>query len=115
MAFVVPEAAIGGLHREVETLLAPTSVGFSKSGAADKCQRAAGRVDRKPGRVAAGHQRVQSCLPSASVAVTVVTAVLFSATLKAAPEVITGAVFPGASLTSVTVTAMACVVADAAT
>ena len=97
-------------------LSAPASVGISKSGAAVKVNApVSASMLNFPASAPPAMVNVRGCAGrSASDAVTVVTVVPFSATLTAAVTpapllVIEGATLPGASTTSVTETAMACV------
>ena len=106
----VGQGAVGDLHRDVVDIVAAgigRALGVRRG---DEGQRAGGGVDGELGGIGAADDasRSASRRHRASVAVTVVTAVVFSATLTQAVapppfEVMTGAL----SLTLVTVTAMA--------
>ena len=86
------------------------SAGASKFGAVTNDKRACRGVDREQGRVSTARDAEGDVAPaSGSVAVTVVTAVVFSATEAAAVAPPPFDVMTGASLTLVTVTAIACV------
>ena len=104
----IDQAAIGGLHEHVVDIVCARIGRRLEVGRREEGQGARRGVDRELAGVGtAGKAEANVAPASGSVAVTVVTAVLFSATETAAVAPAPLEVMTGASLTLVTVTAIA--------